>query len=147
MQVCINARSRVYFVKCLICYLDTESKSKSCKMNIYSYPRHILTSNHPMDFAKFSVKKSLLESAKRRKMRWNRKRSVIKNHKHCSPLGMGVWRNQKLVGGRLHNPPLRLRGARLVSSFWDLEKKITYCDFTAFSPFDTRKSMFFRYSN
>ena len=50
--------------------------------------------------------KSLLES-KRRKIWWNRKRSIFKNHRNCSPLESGVCRRQKPVRW-LYNPPLKL---------------------------------------
>ena len=49
---------------------------------------------------------SVLQS-KRRKMRWNRKRSSFKNHRNCLPLRLGVRSRQKPVR-RLRNPLLKL---------------------------------------
>ena len=43
-----------------------------------------------------SKTKWLIES-KRSKMHWNRKRSLFKNHRNCSPLGHGVRHGQKQV--------------------------------------------------
>ena len=40
-------------------------------------------------------------------MRWNRERSIVKNHRNCLPLGMGVRRRHKPVH-RLRNMLLKL---------------------------------------
>ena len=104
-------------------------------------------------------------------MQWNCKRSVFKNHKNCSPPGLGVCCGQKLVRPRryysercstflvrwLHNLPCWnwmnsywkfwigcLHGACSVSSFCHFQK-ITLLRFHhIFLPFDTSKPLCFQ---
>ena len=55
-------------------------------------------------------------------MRWNRKRSIFKNHRNCLPLRLGVRSRQKPVR-RLHNPPLKLNEYLLnvlLNTYWML---------------------------
>ena len=86
-------------------------------------------------------------------MRWNRKRSIFKNHRNCLPLGLGVrsrpvrrlsitrhwnWMNSYLmfwIG--------RLRGARSVSSFCDFLKNYLSWFNHIFLLFEARKSCVF----